>query len=230
MKVLLIEDEVKLAKAIAFLIKEQKIDVDICYDGKVGYETALNNEYDVIVLDIMLPNMNGLDVLKNLRQNNCNTSIIMLTAKDMIDDKVNAFGLGADDYLTKPFDASELVARIKALGRRNQKILVMDELNFEDITLNITSSTLSTTSESMTLNYKELQIIKLLILASSKSLVSKETILNKVWGWDSDASDNNVEAYMSFLRKKLKFLNSKVTIKNHQKIGYKLELTNDKKS
>ncbi len=230
MKVLLIEDEVKLAKAIAFLIKEQKIDVDICYDGKVGYETALNNEYDVIVLDIMLPNMNGLDVLKNLRQNNCNTSIIMLTAKDMIDDKVNAFGLGADDYLTKPFDASELVARIKALGRRNQKILVMDELNFEDITLNITSSTLSTTSESITLNYKELQIIKLLILASSKSLVSKETILNKVWGWDSDASDNNVEAYMSFLRKKLKFLNSKVTIKNHQKIGYKLELTNDKKS
>lgn len=230
MKVLLIEDEVKLAKAIAFLIKEQKIDVDICYDGKVGYETALNNEYDVIVLDIMLPNMNGLDVLKNLRQNNCNTSIIMLTAKDMIDDKVNAFGLGADDYLTKPFDASELVARIKALGRRNQKVLVMDELNFEDITLNITSSTLSTTSESITLNYKELQIIKLLILASSKSLVSKETILNKVWGWDSDASDNNVEAYMSFLRKKLKFLNSKVTIKNHQKIGYKLELTNDKKS
>lgn len=230
MKVLLIEDEVKLAKAIAFLIKEQKIDVDICYDGKVGYETALNNEYDVIVLDIMLPNMNGLDVLKNLRQNNCNTSIIMLTAKDMIDDKVNAFGLGADDYLTKPFDASELVARIKALGRRNQKILVMDELNFEDITLNITSSTLSTTSESITLNYKELQILKLLILSSSKSLVSKETILNKVWGWDSDASDNNVEAYMSFLRKKLKFLNSKVTIKNHQKIGYKLELTNDKKS
>lgn len=229
MKVLLVEDEIKLAKAIAYLIKEQKISIDVCNDGKIGYETALNNEYDVIVLDIMLPNMNGIEILKGLRQNGCNTAIIMLTAKDLIEDKVNALGMGADDYLTKPFDALELIARIKALGRRNQKTLIMDKLTFGDITLDISNNSLSTNKDNIVLNYKELQILKTL-MSSSGTLLSKDVLLDKVWGWDSSATDNSVEAYMSFLRKKLKFLNSNVTIKNHQKLGYKLEILNDKKA
>lgn len=229
MRILLIEDEIKLAKAVAYLIREQKIDVDVCNDGKIGYNTALSNDYDVIVLDIMLPNMNGIEILNELRKNGCNTSIIMLTAKDLVEDKLKAFGMGADDYLTKPFDTAELIARIKALGRRNQKTLIMDKLAFGDIILNINNNTLSRNEDSIILNYKESQILKILML-SSNVLVSKDELIEKVWGWDSEATDNSVEAYMSFLRKKLKFLNSNVTIKNHHKLGYKLENLNDKKA
>lgn len=227
MKVLMIEDELRLAKAVKFLLKEQNIDCETIFDGKDGFDLALNNVYDVIILDVMLPRMNGFEILKQLRENECNTPIIMLTAKNQIEDKVNGLNLGADDYLTKPFDSNELIARVKALSRRNGIKIVSDELTFGNLKLDVNAGELFNGDESIKLNYKEKEIMKLLISSSGK-LVSKDTLFNKVWGWESLATDSSIEAYMSFLRRKLKFLSSNVTIKNYQKSGYKLEKNDDK--
>lgn len=153
----------------------------------------------------------------------------MLTAKNQIEDKVRGLNLGSDDYLTKPFDSNELVARIRALSRRNGTKLTTNCISFADLTLDLAQSELKSDSESIVLNFKELEIMKLL-MTQSQQIVPKELIFDKVWGWDSNATDSSIEAYMSFLRKKLKFLNSAVSIKNYTKIGYKLENTNDKKS
>ncbi len=229
MRVLMIEDELKLSKAVKYLLKEQKIDCETVANGRVGIELALANSYDVIILDVMLPELDGYQILSTLRENNCDTPIIMLTAKNQIEDKVRGLNLGSDDYLTKPFDSNELVARIRALSRRNGTKLTTNCISFADLTLDLAQSELKSDSESIVLNFKELEIMKLL-MTQSQQIVPKELIFDKVWGWDSNATDSSIEAYMSFLRKKLKFLNSAVSIKNYTKIGYKLENTNDKKS
>lgn len=228
MKILLIEDEKKLAVAVQYLFKENKIDCEIANDGLTGYEMARYGDYSVIVLDIMLPKMDGFEILTKLRKNNINTPIIMLTAKSLVTDKIQGLNLGADDYMTKPFDTDELIARVNALSRR-KGLVVMNELNFEDLVLNTSSGELSCGTETIKLNYKEKEILKLFFV-SPKSILTKELLLDKVWGIESDAIDNNLEAYISFLRKKLKFLGSKVCIKNYQKFGYKLEVNDDKKT
>lgn len=222
MKVLMVEDEIKLAKAVKFLLKEQNITCETVANGKAGLDLAYENSYDVIILDVMLPEMNGFEILKELRASKCETPIIMLTAKNMTEDKVKGLNLGADDYLTKPFDSTELIARIKALARRNGKTFTAETLTFGDLVLNLSTSKLTSHDEEIKLNFKEFEIMKLL-LSSPDKIVTKEILFSKVWGWESSATDSSIEAYMSFLRKKLKFLDSQVTIKNYQKIGYKLE-------
>jgi len=191
------------------------------YDGLDGYLYAESDIYDVIVLDVMLPKMNGLEIVKKLRDKKIKTPVLLLTAKDSIQDKVIGLDSGADDYLTKPFSKDELLARIRALTRRQGEV-IMDELVYADITLNLTGYTLICGEKSMHLGFKEFEILKLL-MSNPKGVVQKEDIITKVWGYDSDAEDNNVEVYISFLRKKLAFIGSRVGIGTVRKIGYHLE-------
>lgn len=221
MKVLIVEDEVRLADALGQIMKEQNYKADIVNDGTDGLYFGLTNEYDVIILDVMLPGRNGFQVVQKLRESHIRTPILLLTARDDISDKVNGLDKGADDYLTKPFIPEELLARIRALSRRQGEVFI-DEMLFGDLTLNLSSNDLSCKAKSIHLAYKEFEVLKLLMCNSGK-IVSKDTLISKVWGNDSDAEDNNVEAYISFLRKKLNFIGSNVEIGTIRKVGYRLE-------
>lgn len=194
---------------------------DVVYDGVDGFEYGVSGIYDVIILDIMLPGKDGYQVAYELRKNKIDTPILMLTAKDTIPDKVSGLNSEADDYMTKPFAPEELLARIKALTRRKGEV-VLDEQSFGDFDFNASTNTLSKDSKSVRLNFKEAEILKLL-LANPEVIISKEDIITKVWGYDSDAGSNNVEAYISFLRRKLNFINSSTEIKAVKKMGYRLE-------
>ena len=221
MRVLIVEDEVRLAEALAQILKANKYMTDVVNSGLDGFDYGLSGIYDVIVLDVMLPEMDGFTIAKKLRDNKIQTPIIMLTAKDSTKDKVTGLDCGADDYMTKPFVPDELLARIRALTRRQGEVQ-LNEAAFADLTLNLSTGDLSCGNKSIHLNYKEAEILKLL-MANPSSAVSKEDLITKVWGYDSDATDNNVEAYISFLRKKLQYLNSGVGITALRKVGYRLE-------
>ncbi|WP_058485554.1 response regulator transcription factor [Defluviitalea phaphyphila] len=222
MRILIIEDEKKLAEAIKHILVKNKYIVDMVHDGISGLDYGLTGIYDIIILDIMLPEMNGLDVLKELRKNKIFTPIILLTAKDEIQDKVRGLDYGADDYLTKPFSIDELLARIRALSRRRGDIIVDDIIEIEDIKLNLSTYELICGNKSVKLSLKECHIIEFLIKRKGQ-VVSKEEILEKIWGFDSDAEYNNVEVYISFLRKKLAYLHSRINIKTLRGIGYSIE-------
>ena len=185
----------------------------------------MSNAYDAIILDIMLPGQNGFEVVRKLRAEKNNVPILLLTAKDEVSDKVKGLDCGADDYMTKPFSPEELLARIRAMMRR-QGDVVFDEVKFANLSLNISMRTLNCGEKSMHLAYKEFEIFRLLI-SKPKVIVPKEDIIIKVWGADAEADDNNVEAYISFLRKKLNFLGSEAKIKTIRKVGYRLEEKND---
>ncbi|MEE0857246.1 MAG: response regulator transcription factor [Ruminococcus sp.] len=221
MQILIVEDEKRLAEALKQILTEQKYMADVVYDGVDGFEYGVSGIYDVIILDIMLPGKDGYQVAYELRKNKIDTPILMLTAKDTIPDKVSGLNSGADDYMTKPFAPEELLARIKALTRRKGEV-VLDEQSFGDFDFNASTNTLSKDSKSVRLNFKEAEILKLL-LANPEVIISKEDIITKVWGYDSDAGSNNVEAYISFLRRKLNFINSSTEIKAVKKMGYRLE-------
>lgn len=221
MQILIIEDEMRLADALGQIMAEAKYMADVVYDGEEGLEYALNGEYDMIVLDVMLPGKNGFEIVKELRTKKMAVPVIMLTARDEVTDKITGLDSGADDYMTKPFVPEELLARIRALTRR-QGDVILEELTFEDLTLSLSTNDLKCSSKSIHLSYKEFEILKIL-MTNPKVLVSKETLITKVWGSDSDAEDNNVEAYISFLRKKFYFLGSKVGIGTIRKVGYRLE-------
>ena len=221
MRVLIVEDEVRLAEALAQILKTNKYMTDVVNSGLDGFDYGLSGIYDVIVLDVMLPEMDGFTIAKKLRDNKIQTPIIMLTAKDSTKDKVTGLDCGADDYMTKPFVPDELLARIRALTRRQGEVQ-LNEAAFADLTLNLSTGDLSCGNKSIHLNYKEAEILKLL-MANPSSAVSKEDLITKVWGYDSDATDNNVEAYISFLRKKLQYLSSGVGITALRKVGYRLE-------
>ncbi|MDE7454889.1 MAG: response regulator transcription factor [Clostridia bacterium] len=223
MKILVVDAEVKLADAVGELLRRNKFVVDVVYDGEDGYFYAKNGDYDVIVLDVMMPKMDGFEVASKLRQNKCNVPILMLTAKDEVASRVKGLDCGADDYLTKPFAYEELLARIRALTRR-QTELVYDELTFEDITLNTSNYTLTCGQKTVSLGAKEYEILRFL-MTNSTQVISKDVIISKIWGLDSDITENNVEAYMSFLRKKLFYVGSKVTIMTKRLLGYYLEKT-----
>ena len=221
MQILIVEDEVRLADALAQIMKEQKYMADVVYDGNDGLQYALSGQYDVIVLDVMLPGLNGFQIVKKLRSLKNQTPIILLTARDETQDKITGLDTGADDYMTKPFVPGELLARIRALTRRQGEV-VLEELTFSDLTLNLSTNNLHCGNKSIHLGFKEFEILKIL-MSNPKILVSKETLITKVWGSESDAEDNNVEAYISFLRKKFYFLGSKAGIGTIRKVGYRLE-------
>lgn len=221
MKVLVVDDEIKLADALGELFRQNKFIADVVYDGEDGYFYAKKGDYDVVVLDVMLPKMDGFEVVERLRKSKINVPVIMLTAKEDVSSRVKGLDCGADDYLTKPFAAEELLARVRALTRR-QAEMVFDELTYCDITLNTSNYTLRCAQKTVSLGAKEYEIMRLL-LSNPTQVISKDTIISKVWGLDSDITENNVEAYMSFLRKKLSFLGSKVTISTKRLLGYYLE-------
>ena len=223
MKILIVEDEKRLAQALSQIMKEAKYQTNIAYDGADGLELALYGSYDVIVLDVMLPKKDGFSIVKELRASKINTPVIMLTAKDEVGDKITGLDKGADDYMTKPFVPEELLARIRALSRRQGEVIV-EELSFEDLSLDISNAELRCKDKNIHLSFKEFEIMKIL-MSNQKTIIGKEILITKVWGDDSDAEDNNVEAYISFLRKKLSFIGSKVSLTTIKKLGYKLEVT-----
>lgn len=221
MKVLIVEDEIRLADTLSQIMSQNKYLVDTVHDGADGLDYAMSNRYDIIVLDVMLPKRNGFEVVKELRKAKISTPVILLTAKDEVSDKITGLDSGADDYLTKPFAPDELLARIRALTRRQGEV-VMNELGFFDITLNLSMYMLQKDTKSIRLGHKEFEVMRLLI-NNPCVVVSKDEMISKIWGEESDAEDNNVEVYISFLRKKLQYLGSKVNIATQRKIGYFLE-------
>ncbi len=225
MQILVVEDEKRLAEALQQILSEKKYMVDLAFDGADGYDMAVSGIYDIIILDVMLPKMNGLQVAQKLRKEKISTPILMLTAKDQISDKVTGLDAGADDYMTKPFAPDELFARVRALTRRQGEVL-LEELTFDGLTLNLSTCDLSNGKKSVHLNYKEFEIMKIL-LQSPQIVTPKDDLIVKVWGYDSNAVDNNVEVYISFLRKKLEFIGSRVEIVSLRKVGYRLEIRND---
>ncbi len=221
MKILVVEDEEALAEALSEILKRNKYSVDTVYNGEDGLDYALTDIYDCILLDIMLPKMNGLDVLKCLRKRKISTPVLLLTAKSDTEDKIKGLDSGADDYLTKPFVSGELLARVRSLTRRKGEV-VTDEFTFGDIALNKSTFSLSKDEQFVKLSLKEYQIMEILI-ANPRQLIPKERFIEKIWGYESDVEYNNVEVYISFLRKKLSVVGSNVTIKTARGIGYFLE-------
>lgn len=221
MRVLIVEDEVRLAEGLAQIMGEQRYQVDVVHNGVDGLDYALSGQYEVIILDVMLPGMDGFEVARRLRSAHLSTPILMLTARDEVADKVTGLDCGADDYMTKPFASDELLARLRALTRRQGEV-VTEELSFADLTLLLSERALAVGGRSVRLGFKEFEILRIL-MSHPKLVVPKEELILKVWGADSEAEDNNVEVYISFLRKKLSFLGSSVTIGTVRKVGYFLE-------
>lgn len=223
MKVLIAEDDAQLANALRHIVTEQKYMVDIVDNGRDAVDYAFSRQYDVMILDVILPKVNGFKVAMEIREAHNSTPILMLTAKDTTPDKVEGLNCGADDYMTKPFSTEELLARMRALTRR-QGDVVMDVLIYGELRLNIHTGELTYNRQCVNLSFKELEIMKM-FLSNPKMILTKELLLVQVWGIESDVLENSVEAYISFLRKKLKFINSHITIKNRKRLGYMLEET-----
>lgn len=200
MNVLIIEDEKNLAQALCRIMEEEKWQATAVYNGQDGLQHATQYPYDIIVMDIMLPGLNGFDIVKELRNQKMDIPVLMLSALDEIPDKVKGLNVGADDYMTKPFSPAELLARIRVLTRRKGEVII-EKIEFGDLVLSLSTCELECNGKSIHLAYKEFEIMKLLMY-QPKILTSKEELINSVWGNDSEAIDNNVEAYISFLRKK----------------------------
>ncbi len=223
MRILIVEDEIHLAEALTHLLKKQHYSVDAVYNGDEGLDCALSGIYDLIILDIMLPGLDGISILKNLRQEDKVTPVILLTAKNDTSDKVNGLDAGADDYIPKPFEMEELLARIRAMTRRRGEIAPDGELAAGDLILQTTSNLKLIRGEhEIKLTLKESQLMELLLKRIGMN-TSKELIIERLWGYDSEAEHNNVEVYISFLRKKLNYLHSSVVINTIRGIGYILE-------
>lgn len=224
MRLLIIEDENHLAEALVQLLKKENYVIDVSNDGNEGLDNALTGIYDVILLDIMLPGLNGFEILSILRKEKIDTPVLLLTARDQVTDRVKGLDLGADDYLAKPFDQDELNARIRALLRRKNTICEVSEMKFGDIVLDYKNLNIKSNSKELSLTLKESELLQVLISRSSM-ITPKELLIEKLWGFNSEVEYNNVEVYISFLRKKLKFINSNVSIKTTRGLGYSLEVT-----
>jgi len=222
MRILVVEDEQKIARAIKKGLEQQSFAVDIAFDGQDGFDLASTEEYDLIILDLMLPKMDGLAVCKNLRQEKVQTPILMLTAKSQVDNKVEGLNAGADDYLAKPFAFSELIARAKALSRRPQNtldtILKIDDLKINTNTLNVQRA-----GKSIKLSKTEYSLLEYLV-RNKDNVISKDQIINHVWDYDADILPNTVEVYIGYLRNKIDkdFKNKKPLIKTVRGFGYKI--------
>ncbi|MBO7345859.1 MAG: response regulator transcription factor [Clostridia bacterium] len=220
MKILLVDDEKQLTDALCAILKKNNYSVDCAYNGEDGLDMALSAIYDLIILDIMMPKIDGITVLKTLRENQCSTPVLMLSAKSEITDKIDGLNSGADDYITKPFSTDELLARIKALLRRKEKF-TGDVLSYNDLSLDRNTIELVCGQKRVVLGKKEFQILEMLILNQGKS-VDKDKLIEKIWGYDTDAEYNTIEVYVSFLRRKLTAVGSKTEIKSIRGIGYTL--------
>lgn len=225
MRILVVEDEFSLADIMATKLKKEKYSVDISLDGEDGLDNALSDIYDLIILDIMLPKVDGIEILKELKKNNVSSKVIMLTAKSGLDDKLVGFDNGTNDYVTKPFHMEELIARVNAQLRNNSKNTIKDVIEFGDLKLNVRTSVLLCTksNESINIPCKEFMLLEY-FMNNPNQIISKEQIYDKVWGINSDFESNNLEAYLSFVRKKIKLIDSDVSIKAVRGLGYKMEV------
>lgn len=220
MKILIIEDEKVLADSLKIMLTSKGFETESVYDGESGEQYALLNIYDLIILDVMLPKQDGYQVAKRLRQKHCAVPILMLTARSDIEDKVQGLNSGADYYLTKPFDTRELLACVNALLRRQGTQI--NELSFGNTKLDLESAALLCDDNSVRLSSREFEVMRILMTSKEKH-VSKETLLTKVWGYDSNAVENHVEVYVGFLRKKLTSIGSDIRIEAVRRLGYHLE-------
>lgn len=222
MNILVIEDERNLASAICRILEDAGYNAEACYDGKSGLTTAESGLYDAIVLDVMLPGLSGFELVHELRRERNAVPVLMLTARTATTDKVEGLDAGADDYMTKPFEAPELLARLRALLRRQGEV-VLDELQFADLTLDLATHDLRCAGRSVHLSGKEFEVMRMLMSGKAR-VVSKQDLLTRVWGADGEISENSAEAYVSFLRKKLAHLKSEAQITTLRMIGYRLEV------
>lgn len=222
MKILIVEDEFSLADAIAETLKREKFEVNIITDGEEGEYEATSGVYDLILLDVMLPKKNGFEILKTIKEEKVDVPVIMLTAKSELEDKLNGLENGADDYITKPFHMKELVARIKTVLKRTAKVEDTNYLEYGDLKLDKKNGQLISKENSVSISGKELNLIEILLI-NKNQVVSREQLASKIWGYDSDAEYNNVEVYMSLLRRKLNALRTNIKIKAIRGIGYRLE-------
>jgi DNA-binding response OmpR family regulator len=223
MKILYVEDEKYMARAVAQVLRKNNYSVDLAYDGESGLDLAASGVYDIVILDIMLPKLDGMGVLLEMRRRSVLTPVILLTAKGETEDKVKGLDSGADDYLTKPFQTEELMARLRALGRRRGQFIADNILCYGDIELNYNTLDLFGNGQTFHLTLKESQLLELLITNKGQAITT-ETIIEKLWGWNSDAEDSHVQVQVAFLRKKLSLITKRVKIKTVRGIGYMLTL------
>lgn len=226
MNILIVEDQFSLADAIGESLTAQSFDVTIKQDGLDGEYEALTGNYDLIILDVMLPGKTGFEILKSIRKYEIKTPVIMLTAKSELEDKLNGLENGADDYITKPFSTKELIARIKAVLKRTNNLEDTEILKFEDIILDLKTSTLKSNKNEIQISGKELEILEQFLI-NKNQIITRERLALRIWGYESEAEYNNVEVYITFVRRKLKLIESKVGIKAVRGVGYKLEVSND---
>lgn len=223
MKVLLAEDDEKLGKLIEYMLVQNNIKVDWVKNGSEVYEYALYGDYDVLVLDWMMPGETGIDACARLRQNNYEKAILMLTAKDSVEDRVTGLDAGADDYLVKPFEFSELMARLRALSRRSTQKIQQDIISVGNFRLNRTAKVLMSGEKNVQLSPREFQIFDLLA-QNMGIVVPREVLLDRIWGLETEVSSNNIDSYMKILRKKIEASGSTSHIKTVRGVGYKLEV------
>ena len=228
MRILIIEDEFNLSDAICSRLKKEKYTVDCSYDGEEGLYNAQSGIYDLIILDVMLSKMNGFEILKQIRSDNILSKVIMLTAKNELENKLEGFSYGADDYLTKPFHMEELIARVNVQLRKNNSKNNNDEIEYADLILNVSTAKLmcKTSNDTMNISGKEFLILEYL-MRNKEQIISKDILYDKIWGLENEVESNNLEAYVSFIRKKIKIIDSKVNIKAIRGLGYKLEVNNE---
>ncbi len=221
MNVLVVEDEKGLADALEQILEDSGYSVDVVYDGQSGLDYALSGIYDVMVLDVMLPKMDGFEIVRRMRQSANSTPVLFLTARTSLSDKVTGLDSGGDQYMTKPFQPEELLARIRAISRRKGEV-VFEKLEFGDLELNLDTCELRCGEKSVHLSFREFEVAKL-FMSNPNQTFAKDQILLKVWGVDSEVADNSVEAYVSFLRKKLKYLKTNVEIATLRMLGYRMQ-------
>ena len=224
MKILIIEDEKLLADTLQTLLEQKGFDVEAVYDGESGAEYAELGNYELLILDVMMPKLDGYAVARAVRAKHCGTPILMLTARSGVEDRIAGLNAGADYYLTKPFDTRELLACINALLRRQGS--QVDEMVYGNTSLDLSTGILVCGGQSVRLSAKEFDVMRLLLQAKGQNL-SKEVILARVWGYDSNATENQVEVYVGFLRKKLRSIGSNLQIAAIRRLGYHLEVTED---
>lgn len=218
MRILVVEDEKQIADGISRILEKAKYQVDCAYDGLDGLDCILSGIYDLVLLDVMLPKINGFDIVKNVRSEGMEVPVIMLTAKSHTSDKISGLNIGADDYITKPFDAEELLARIRARLRKNGDVKDGKIVAF-DISLDPTTYTLQKETKTIKLSKTEYQLLELFMI-NKNIILSKDKIIDKVWGMNDETEYNNIEVYVSFLRKKLRFINAESSIETKKGIGY----------